>query len=193
MLTSLAPSPIDKVVLRGKRFLTNMTIYAFWAGETLQARTTSTCSAPFRNNSVSSSFILTVIRDAPAIIMACFFFGSLSLVAVMIWLIFVSSYCRASRSWFSIMCYTIWCGWSKRPAETPILIAVSTLSPVSTQTLIPAFFMNRIVSATSSWSLSSIAVEPINSRLTSISSSTLATSSSRSYKDNLAYFTFAFH
>ena len=45
--------------------------------------------------------------------------------------------------------------------ETPIFIAVSILSPVRTHTLIPAFFKKSIVSATSSWSLSSIAVEPI--------------------------------
>ena len=41
-----------------------------------------------------------------------------------------------------------------------MLIAVSTLSPVSTQTLIPADFNAVIVSGTSSYSLSSIAVAP---------------------------------
>jgi hypothetical protein len=57
---------------------------------------------------------------------------------------------------------------SRSPADTPIFTAVSTLSPVKTQTFIPEFFMNVIVSATSSYSLSSIAVDPINSKFFSI-------------------------
>lgn len=40
-------------------------------------------------------------------------------------------------------------------------MAVPTLSPVKTQTLIPAYLKNEIVSATSSCNLSSIAVDPI--------------------------------
>jgi len=89
------------------------------------------------------------------------------------------------------MCYAI--DLSKRPADTPMLIAVSILSPVKTQTLIPTFFMNWMVSATWSWSLSSIAVEPINSRSISISSSIFATSSSLLVKDSLALFDFSNH
>ena len=46
--------------------------------------------------------------------------------------------------------------------ENPILIAVSNLSPVNTQILIPAFFKSSIVSPTLSYSLSSIAVAPNN-------------------------------
>jgi len=62
--------------------------------------------------------------------------------------------------------------------EYPILIAVSTLSPVSTQILIPASFSLEIVSLTSSCSLSSIAVEPNKRKSLSISSfnSSIATS-----------------
>jgi hypothetical protein len=37
---------------------------------------------------------------------------------------------------------------SKSPAEKPILVAVSILSPVRTQTLTPAALANSIVSAT---------------------------------------------
>jgi hypothetical protein len=44
--------------------------------------------------------------------------------------------------------------------EYPILIAVSILSPVSTQTLMPAALMAAIVSETSYYNLSSIAVAP---------------------------------
>lgn len=45
--------------------------------------------------------------------------------------------------------------------EKPILIAVSTLSPVRTQSLTPACLMSLITVPTSSWSLSSMAVEPM--------------------------------
>lgn len=61
-----------------------------------------------------------------------------------------------------------------------MLIAVSILSPVSTHTLIPASLMNCIVSATLSYNLSSIAVDPINSKLFSICSETAAIFSSLS-------------
>lgn len=53
---------------------------------------------------------------------------------------------------------------SRRPAENPIFIAVSTLSPVSTQTIIPVYRISLIVSGTPSCNLSSIAVEPTNIR-----------------------------
>ncbi len=46
--------------------------------------------------------------------------------------------------------------------EYPMLIAVSTLSPVRTHTFMSAFFIISMVSATWSWSLSSIAVTPRN-------------------------------
>jgi len=39
---------------------------------------------------------------------------------------------------------------SRRPAEKPMLVAVSILSPVRTHTLIPPPLANVIVSATSS-------------------------------------------
>lgn len=52
----------------------------------------------------------------------------------------------------------------------PIFIAVSTLSPVRTQTLIPAYFNANIVSPTLSYNLSSMAVAPIRIKSFSISS-----------------------
>ena len=59
---------------------------------------------------------------------------------------------------------------SNNPHERPILMAVSILSPVNTQILIPADLMNSMVSYTSSCSLSSIAVVPIKSKSFSMSS-----------------------
>jgi len=60
-----------------------------------------------------------------------------------------------------------------------MLIAVSTLSPVSTQTLIPALLISLIVGPTSSYNLSSIAEHPANKKFTSISSAQAAISFSR--------------
>lgn len=44
--------------------------------------------------------------------------------------------------------------------ENPMFIAVSTLSPVKTQTFTPAYLSAAIVSPTLSYNLSSIAVAP---------------------------------
>lgn len=54
----------------------------------------------------------------------------------------------------------------------PIFKAVSILSPVKTHTLILASFKNLIVSLTSSYNLSSIAVEPTSLKFFSIFSAT---------------------
>lgn len=61
-----------------------------------------------------------------------------------------------------------------------MLIAVSTLSPVNTQTLIPADFISAIVLPTLTYSLSSIAEQPANIMSFSISSATKPYSFSRS-------------
>ena len=98
--------------------------------------------------------------------------GVLSLMDSISCLIFFKFYSSSLYSTESTRCWAIFA--SKRPAATPMFIAVSTLSPVSTQTLIPTFFMNYIVKATSSCSLSSIAVEPMISNSFSISLSTWA-------------------
>jgi hypothetical protein len=57
-------------------------------------------------------------------------------------------------------------------------MAVSVLSPVKTQTFIPAFLRADIVLSTSSYSLSSIAVAPSISKSLSKSSDTLSKASS---------------
>ena len=59
---------------------------------------------------------------------------------------------------------------SINPAAFPILMAVETLSPVRTHTLIPAALRKLIVSGTSSCSLSSMAVDPNIWRLDSMAS-----------------------
>ena len=75
----------------------------------------------------------------------------------------------------------------------PMLIAVSILSPVSTQSLMPAFLIMWLVSLTPTWSLSSIAVAP--KRVNSYSSIALTASSlpSRSVRDVYASIYLSFH
>jgi len=73
MLTSLAPSPIDRVVFWGNLFFISYTISAFCLGLTLHASTTSASSALFKNFSLSSAFNSISAKLAPPMIMACFF------------------------------------------------------------------------------------------------------------------------
>jgi multisubunit Na+/H+ antiporter MnhG subunit len=66
----------------------------------------------------------------------------------------------------SIILYTI--RLSNNEQLYPIFIAVSVLSPVNTHILIPASLKAAIVSSTSSYNLSSIAVDPISTKFDSI-------------------------
>ena len=182
MLTSLAPSPIERVTLLGNLFLIMLTMSAFCFGDTLHASTTSELSEASRNASLKSSYLSMIVKDAPATTIACF----LNLCPSRIFFLTYSILFKSS-SWSDS--YIIWRSikLSNRPADTPIFIAVSILSPVRTHTLIPTSFMYLIVSATSSCNLSSMAVEPMSSRSPSINSSTAATFSSLSSISSPAY------
>mmetsp|Transcript_26539 Transcript_26539/g.76398 ORF Transcript_26539/g.76398 Transcript_26539/m.76398 type:complete len:246 (+) Transcript_26539:1036-1773(+) len=68
---------------------------------------------------------------------------------------------------------------SRRPVAMPMLMAVSVLSPVSIQTLMPACVILTIVSPTPSCNRSSMPVMPCSSRLASISSATASSFSCR--------------
>jgi hypothetical protein len=70
--------------------------------------------------------------------------------------------------------------------DWPMLIAVSTLSPVNTHTLTPAFLISLIVVPTSTYNLSSIAEQPASKKLFSISSAHFPISISRFYVDDWA-------
>ena len=59
--------------------------------------------------------------------------------------------------------------WVNNLQDIAIFLAVSTLSPVSTQTLIPEVLNAAIVPETSSYNLSSIAVAQVKTNLVSIS------------------------
>lgn len=62
IFTSLAPSPIDNVVLLGCFFLTIWTISDFYLGDTLQATTTFILSMTFTNLSVICLFSVMTER-----------------------------------------------------------------------------------------------------------------------------------
>ena len=114
-----------------------------------------------------------MVNTSPATIRAFFCFITSSLLA---------SYSSSSKVWSTSFCMAMISSLSvllkililmsslSKPAENPILIAVSTLSPVSTQTLMPTYLNAVIVSATSSCNLSSIAVDPTKVSWVSISS-----------------------
>ena len=70
MLTSFAPSPIERVTFEGNRFLIKLTISAFYFGDTLQASTTSALIAISRNYSLMEESFSKMDSDAPEIMIA---------------------------------------------------------------------------------------------------------------------------
>jgi hypothetical protein len=72
ILTSFAPSPIDKVFFSGNLYLIIITISAFYFGETRQANTAYTLSLADKNISESSLLQSISTKDAPDTIIACF-------------------------------------------------------------------------------------------------------------------------
>lgn len=79
MLTSFAPSPIERVTFSGNLLLIILTMSAFYFGDTLHANTTSTRSEADKNFSFKLSIRSIAIREAPATIMACFYVESAGL------------------------------------------------------------------------------------------------------------------
>ena len=144
MLTSLAPSPIAKVTFLGNLFLIMLTISAFYFGETRHARTTSTLSDAERNILRRLSLLSMVTREDPATIIA--FLTVLDSGSSISFCTSVNLVSNSSTSFSSMMCYYIIL--SNNPADIPIFIAVSILSPVRTHTFIPTDFINWIVSET---------------------------------------------
>jgi hypothetical protein len=146
MATSFAPSPIDSVVSLGCFILTISTISAFWLGETLHATTTLTRSVTSRNSSTSFLCFSIIVKASPATITAVFYPLSF---------LFCNSIRAASSISYILLPIFSWITtWnivlSNRPAENPILIAVSILSPVKTQIIIPVSLNYFIVSGTPS-------------------------------------------
>ena len=148
ILTSLAPSPIANVVIFSFFFFsfTIFTISAFYFGETLQAITTFAYSHSDKNS--LRNFYLVVIFDnqSPPTTTAVF------LVYPIYYYYFTNSVNYLYNLFDETSLSTkISVSLSKASQLNPILIAVSILSPVRTQSLIPASFMKLITSPTSSY------------------------------------------
>ncbi len=79
MFTSFAPSPIERVTLSGNLSLTTCTMSAFYLGETLQAKTTSTTTPISRNQVLRSALSIMYRSDSPLTIRATFCFSAFSL------------------------------------------------------------------------------------------------------------------
>ena len=189
--TSLAPSPMARVIFLGNLFLIITTISDFCFGLTLHAKTTSILSEASKNNFFNISSVSIIVSDYPATIMACFVSGLLIVVSTILSFIVLNSLSKSISVLLSTICYFMLL--SSRPVDIPIEIAVSILSPVKTQTFIPTRFMNLMVSATLSCNLSSIAVDPMSSRSYSISSFTFCNSSSLLFTTMVALTNFSFH
>ena len=143
ILTSLAPSPMARVV--NLFFLIIQTISCFCLGVTRQQMIES---KPFTNSNNSCSEE-GINKSSPVITKQHFLSeGNCDLRdLVLLMLPFQITTTISSL----IM-----------PQDLPMLMAVYFLSPVSIHTLIPAYLSLEIVVCTLSWSLSSIAVIPIN-------------------------------
>ena len=120
---------------------------AFYFGETLQARSTLALSVALIKFPINLSSEAISARVTPPITKALYL--SISIFSSNI---LIASSSSTLIAFFSLISYLSIFSASARsnPAEIPILMAVPILSPVKTQTLIPAFFMNSIVSLTSS-------------------------------------------
>ena len=143
MLTSLAPSPTASVSLPIS--LTNLTIYAFCPGVTLQ----KTTDFDFYMTQERSYWFQTKERVEPSM-------TGLALTQIM------------ASQWVSMYltnCYRSLTPLMRQPysmslQESAMFSAVSNLSPVSMTTLIPPSLREQMVSGTKSCSLSSIPVAP---------------------------------
>mmetsp|Transcript_30716 Transcript_30716/g.30207 ORF Transcript_30716/g.30207 Transcript_30716/m.30207 type:complete len:236 (-) Transcript_30716:624-1331(-) len=180
MLTSLAPSPMAREVMAGYCLRSIMTTSAFCLGETRQHSTDCAVEHRSKNSSRTLSFCVILKSVSPptttlVFVLAISFWSRMKPV---IW-IMTSWLVVASTTKISMSC-------SSSAQEYPMLMAVSTLSPVNTHSLIPAFRMNAIVSATSSCSRSSIAVAPTNVNECSNFSAARASITSRFEKFNIA-------
>mmetsp|Transcript_100408 Transcript_100408/g.290007 ORF Transcript_100408/g.290007 Transcript_100408/m.290007 type:complete len:280 (-) Transcript_100408:1997-2836(-) len=176
--TSLAPSPMASVTGVGFTVVrTSRTICAFCEGETRQAITTQQSMASFRNSAslptaeTSSSAwpVTSSATDLPSRA-ASAAFGSRSCCT------------RSSTAWLSpgeASRTRMYISLLRTRVLKPMFLAVSSLSPVRTHSLMPAARTLSMVSSTPTWSLSSIAVTPTTSRSRSMVSATAASASSR--------------
>mmetsp|Transcript_26453 Transcript_26453/g.66596 ORF Transcript_26453/g.66596 Transcript_26453/m.66596 type:complete len:281 (+) Transcript_26453:277-1119(+) len=176
--TSFAPSPTDSVTGVGLTpSRTSRTICAFCSGDTRHAMTTEHAFARSRKRPLSATSPKMSSRAAPVTMTALFSVSRPeSLEASSLTRLDIA--CDVPASSLSKVAMVM-LEVSTR-ALKPMFRAVSSLSPVRTQRLIPASRSRSIVSGTCACNLSSMAVTPTISMSTSSSSATFASSPSRS-------------
>ena len=129
---------------------------AFCFGDSLQAITTFDALTTLRKSFFSYWLLSIKIRDSPLTTITDS--GTKSSTAIcesldyFIWVI--------SLSWLRALMNSLYVSLVIKPDEKPIFTAVSSLSPVSIQTLMPAFLKLFKASGTPSWRLSWTAVDP---------------------------------
>jgi len=140
IFTSLAPSPIASVETSGLASLTNVTICYFCFGETLQQSTEEQLFVIAIINDLGPS-IIAWINASPVIINALFVLGLLnaSTFFSMEFLTYRSCFRISFRHSSSVRLFLVFMMYYLRSLESnlhekPMLIAVSTLSPVRTHT-----------------------------------------------------------
>lgn len=162
METSLAPSPIARVT-QVPFLLARPTTSLFCFGETLQQITEFAFHPNWKNAVANSSSSSTIAKVKPSITMHI-----LGLVqGVTKWC--VSFFTNSSRDFEDKIINPISAS-TIRFHDFPISMAVSCLSPVSTQSFMLADIKSAIVSGTWSWRRSSIAEHPRYSKSYSSSS-----------------------
>mmetsp|Transcript_3652 Transcript_3652/g.11445 ORF Transcript_3652/g.11445 Transcript_3652/m.11445 type:complete len:261 (+) Transcript_3652:980-1762(+) len=184
MLQSLAPSPIASVILFSSRLISRTTA-PFCLGVTRQHTTVlqilEICTKLFSysGSRAHSKHLPSMTRPSNMRpwALACFAFSA-------IFLSWRMKSCFWKTSW-NEKSEDVSCGRStltsasRRPVAMPMLMAVSVLSPVSIQTLMPACVIRAMASPTPSCNRSSIPVMPCISRFVSISSATASNFSCR--------------
>lgn len=144
MLTSLAPSPIANVVILGMLFYTISTISAFCHGDTLQHSTVWLSVISFINESLRLWLWSICYRVSPVTTTEYLNLAMFSL------LFKKACICYSSLTLLSSSRITMGISFFKRLHEWPMLIAVSSLSPVRIHTLMPAWMNVSIHNGTSS-------------------------------------------
>ncbi len=155
MPTSFPPSPTAAILFPLVYFLISWHILAFCVGLHLQTQTHGAFIASskkfysrfFLPPSIVSRVFPSIMRTVDVIL------GVISLID-----------CSTSTPSSISRIKDSWCLRCFKPALIAMLVAVSTLSPVSIHTWMPADFKDSMVSCTLFWSLSSTPVTPRNSR-----------------------------
>ena len=143
-----------RVILSGYRDLMSLMISALFFGESLHAITTDDPRISSRKQSVKRLLYIILLKASPSTTIAYTRSGSFSPFALLFLCSSIDLIVSVRKAMISVLrvysILRIWVDWSRTLQEKPMLMAVSSLSPVSIQKLMPAFLIVSIVSPTSS-------------------------------------------